>query len=251
VNWADDSAAPPDVLQVYLLGVVEFDAVLRLQRRLHYDVSGDPSQAALVVCEHPSQVTMGRHASRNHLKVDPEEHGWPTRWVARGGGAWLHQPGQLALYPIFPLTPLRLAIPAYLHALTGTMARVFDDFSVRQRLWTNDCGVWIGDRLAAAVGISVRHLVTSFGAILNICPDLDGFRGIQAHPTATAPMTSLERERHGPVRMSHVRELMLEHFQAIFGFRRCSLFTDHPLLHPPTGEWVNNVPRLQTVAKPM
>jgi hypothetical protein len=43
-------------------------------------------------------------------------------------------------------------------------------------------------------------------------------------------MTSLTRERHGPVRPALVRQRLLEHLVAVFGFSRVSLFTSHPAL---------------------
>jgi hypothetical protein len=43
-------------------------------------------------------------------------------------------------------------------------------------------------------------------------------------------MTSLERERRGPVRPSLVRERLMEHFRARFDFGRVALFTEHPML---------------------
>jgi hypothetical protein len=43
-------------------------------------------------------------------------------------------------------------------------------------------------------------------------------------------MTSLERERHGPLRSAMVRERFLEHFATRFGFARTSLFFQHPSL---------------------
>ena len=42
----------PVALQAYLLGTVGFDALLRCQRRLHYEAAGDRTQAALILCEH-------------------------------------------------------------------------------------------------------------------------------------------------------------------------------------------------------
>jgi hypothetical protein len=43
-------------------------------------------------------------------------------------------------------------------------------------------------------------------------------------------MTSLERERKGPLRMSMVRERLVEHFAKQFHFARTSLFFEHPSL---------------------
>src|SRR3984957_11678561 len=88
---------PPDdhgraaVLQAYLLGTVDFEAALVLQKRLVYDISGNRSQAALILCEHPPCITVGRQGSRAHILYEPEElhqRRWPIRWVNRGGG-WL------------------------------------------------------------------------------------------------------------------------------------------------------------------
>ena len=83
---------PPSALQVYLLGTVDFEALLRFQRRLHYEISGDRSQAALILCEHPPLITVGRHGSRAHILMEPHElqvRGWRVRWVNRAGGCWL------------------------------------------------------------------------------------------------------------------------------------------------------------------
>src|SRR5688572_3217932 len=84
-------------LQAYLLGSVDFETALRLQRRLHYEVSGDREQACLILCEHPPIITVGRQGSRAHIFCEPEElraRQWRVRWVNRGGGTWLHLGGQ-------------------------------------------------------------------------------------------------------------------------------------------------------------
>src|SRR5262245_61745678 len=89
--------APADsVLQVYLLGAVDFEAALSLQRRLVYEVTGDRACAALVLCEHPPLITVGRQGSHAHILCGPEElrsRRWRIRWVNRGGGCLLHLPG--------------------------------------------------------------------------------------------------------------------------------------------------------------
>src|SRR5438270_12839658 len=106
-------SSPGVALQVYLLGTVEFEALLRLQRRLHYEISGDRGQAALVLCEHPPLITVGRHGSRAQILLEAQElklRGWPVRWVNRGGGCWLHQPGQLSVYALVPLDQLGLGV---------------------------------------------------------------------------------------------------------------------------------------------
>src|SRR5207248_3877873 len=58
--------APPRALAAYLLGCLQFEALLALQRRLVYDVTGDRDTAALVLCEHQPGITIGRAGSYSH-----------------------------------------------------------------------------------------------------------------------------------------------------------------------------------------
>lgn len=228
-------AAMPDMaLQVYLLGAVEFEHALQFQRRLHYDIAGNRAHAALIVCEHSAIITVGRQGSRRHLLIDADEihaRQWRVRWVNRGGGCWLHMPGQLSIYPILPLDVLGLKPPQYVLALAETLRRVLADFSVTARVQADDAGVWVGNRLLAAIGVSVKDDVAYYGACFNLQPPLDAYRLVRCHPRTIEPMTSLERERRGPVRPTMVRERIVEHFRDAFGFTRLSLFSDHPALH--------------------
>ncbi|MCI0680704.1 MAG: hypothetical protein L0Y71_01255 [Gemmataceae bacterium] len=233
MRGSGDTVVPESVLQAYLLGAVDFETALVLQRRLHYDVAGDRRQAALIICEHEPLITVGRQGSRRHLLLDGPDlqaREWRIRWVNRAGGCWLHLPGQFSIYPIVPLDALGLTIPAYLGALGGVIRAVLADFSVAGRVRVDDAGVWVGSRLLAALGIAVKDGVAYYGACCNVYPALGAYRLVRAHPRAAEPMTSLERERRGPVRPAMLRERLVEHFRDGFGFERVSLFSDHPLL---------------------
>jgi lipoyl(octanoyl) transferase len=220
-------------LRVYMLGMVDFETALRLQRRLHFEVCENRTQAALMLCEHPPAISVGRLGSHAHIHLSAEEvvpRRLPVRWVNRGGGCILHLPGQLAFYPIVPLDRLGLNVADYLRRLGEAFLDLTTDISLRAPASADDTGLRVGGRLVGAFGIAVRDWVTSFGAYLNIQPPLDLYRYVQATPAGREPMTSLECERRGPVRPAMVRQRLLEHFQARFGFTRVSLFTDHPAL---------------------
>jgi lipoate-protein ligase B len=90
-------------------------------------------------------------------------------------------------------------------------------------------GVWVRQRQIAAVGVAVRDWVTWHGAVLNVTTDLVPFRDIRTGE-AEEPMTSLARERHGPLRMALVRERLLVHFQSVFGLPSPSILFAHPLV---------------------
>lgn len=220
-------------LRVYLLGSVEFEAALLLQRTLVFQATEDRSSAALVLCEHPPLISVGRDGSPADIYCDRDElrlRRWPVRWVNRGGGCLLHLPGQLAIYPIVPLDARGLGLAAYLDRLQQVLIAVLDDFGVTGVTRPDRPGVWVGSRLIAGIGVAVRDWVAYFGAVLNIDPDLLPFRILRSSPGDREPMTSLARERRGPLRPSLVRERLLEHFAAAFPFERTVLFSSHPSL---------------------
>lgn len=227
------SAATGPLLQVYLLGSVDFEAALAFQRRLVYQVAGDRDLAALILCEHPPLITVGRSGSRAHILCGPEEllaRRWSIRWVNRGGGCLLHLPGQLAVYPILALDRVGLGLRAYLDRLQESLIATLDDFGVQAESQLGKAGLWVGTRPIAGVGVAVRQWVTYYGAALNVSPDLEPFRRLRAVGVGEGHMTSLVRERRGPLRPALVRERFLEHFAAQFAFARISLFFDHPSL---------------------
>ncbi len=229
----DIRATPGPVLQVYLLGTVDFEEMLRVQRRLVYDVAGDRDRAVLILCEHPPGISVGREGSREHIRCGPAElvaRRWPVRWVNRGGGCVLHLPGQLAIYPIFALDRLGLGLQAFLDHLHAVVADVLREFELTGNSAPGRAGVWVGGRRIAHVGVAVNDWVSYFGAALNIDPDLELLKRVTDGRNGESVMTSMQRERRGPVRAATVRQQFVEAFRSEFGFGRVSLFPSLPEL---------------------
>jgi lipoyl(octanoyl) transferase len=233
VSISERTTPTGSVLRVYLLGLVEFEAALALQQTLVYETAGERASAALVLCEHPPILTVGREGSPADIRCDRDElraRRWPLRWVNRGGGSLLHLPGQLAIYPIVPLDWRGLRPTDYLESLHRILVAVLNDFDVPAVTRPRQPGVWVGQRLIAGVGVAVRDWVAYFGAVLNINPDLLPFRIVRSTAHEREPMTSLERERRGRLRPALVRERLLAHFTTEFPFERTALFSNHPSL---------------------
>jgi lipoyl(octanoyl) transferase len=219
------------LLQAYLLGSLDFDALLRLQRSLAFHLAEGEGSGALVLCEHPPLITVGRDGNPSDVRLGPDELTalrWGIRWVPRGGGCLLHLPGQLAVYPILALERLELSIPDYLDRLQQVLVAVLADFGIRGHAGPAHDGVRVGDRLLAALGVAVRGGISHFGAVLNVDPDVTLFRHVHIGTSTDAPMTSLARERKGALRAALVRQRLIEHFADQFGFARTELF-----FHPP------------------
>src|ERR1700733_13040114 len=119
-------------LEVYMLGLVDFSEVQQLQRRIVYEL-GEQGGAALILCEHPPTISVGRSGSRAHIGPDDnslQALGITVRWVNRGGGCVLHLPGQLATYLVLPLDTFGLNVQGYLDRLHMTIIRVLEEFDL-------------------------------------------------------------------------------------------------------------------------
>jgi lipoyl(octanoyl) transferase len=220
-------------LQAYLLGLVDFEAALALQRRWVYQVAGERSGGVVLLCEHPPLITVGRHGSHAHILAEADElrvRQWPVRWVNRGGGCWLHLPGQLAIYAVVALDRLGIGLNAYLAHFQETLVAVLDDFGIRGETHKGPAGVWSRSQPIACLGVAVRDWVAYFGAILNVNNPLHPCRLVRCGGAAEKSMTSLVCERRGPLRPALVRERFLEHFRDQFAFSRVSVLTEHPSL---------------------
>ncbi|MCE9560740.1 MAG: hypothetical protein K8U57_01670 [Planctomycetes bacterium] len=225
-----ESQKPTRALSAYLLGTVAFDALLAFQRRLIYDISGDRTTAALILCDHPTGITIGREGSRSHIRPNPEDlnaRGWSPRWVSRGGGVMLHVPGQVACYPMLALDAHGLTAGAYLDQLQGVAIELLREFGVTGEIDPDHPGVRVNGRRLVHIGVAIRDNVTCFGMVVNADPDLELFRDVRCDG-ATQPMTSLARESSHRVRVTGVRQRLLELIASRFGFDRTSVFHTHP-----------------------
>lgn len=216
----------------HLLGCVDFEDCQSLQRRLAYDaLSRGDGRIAVLICQHAPLVTIGRAGSRADVRLsglELAERQLGLRYVGRGGGAILHGPGQLAVYPIVPLEWHRWSVGEYLRRFRAAVAAALSDFRVPATSAVGNYSLQGKTGVLAAVGASVRHSVTGHGAILGVNPDMRDQSRIDVAPGRT--MSSLLSERPQPIKMTAVRAALVAHLAAAFGCQRHHLHTGHPLL---------------------
>jgi lipoyl(octanoyl) transferase len=230
------TSLPDAALGVFLLGTVDFDAALFLQERLMMDVAqgdlphSDGGQGMLLICEHPPLITIGREGRQADVACDPEEltaRQIDVRWLNRGGGALVHVPGQLALYPILPLDRRQLGLAAYRERLELAMVDTCRELRIRARRIPGQAGVFCRGGQVAQVGVAVRQGVSSHGLFVNVNPRMDAIRLVRSGETRAS---SLAAERGIPVPMPSVRESLIRRLAARLEYDRYHLYTGHPLL---------------------
>ncbi len=225
----------PPPLEVYMLGLVDFDDAQQLQRRLVYDL-GEHGGAALILCEHPPTISVGRSGSRMHIAPDDatlRELGVGVRWVNRGGGAILHLPGQLTAYFSLALDRLGLNLQSYLSALHTAIIAVLEEFELKGTTRTDLPGVFLGQSRVATVGVAVNRWVAYHGITLNVGPYLVPFELLLDEPgigDISLRQTSMESRRQRLTPMPKVREALTRQLEAAFGLERHHVYTHHPLI---------------------
>jgi lipoyl(octanoyl) transferase len=225
-------SAPP--LEVFLLGLVDFEEVQQLQRRLVYEM-GERGGGSLVLCEHPPTISVGRSGSRVHISADDAELqalGIKVHWVNRGGGCNLHLPGQLAAYFTLPLEPRGLSLQRYLDRLHAAIIGVLHEFDLKGTCRPGAGGVFLGNERVASVGVAVNREIAYHGLTVNVGPFLRAFELINEPGPgfSLVRQTSMEARRQRPAPMSRVRETMVRQLEAAFGLERHHVYTDHPLI---------------------
>ena len=217
---------------IHLLGVVDFEDCESLQRRLAYDaLSRSDGRICVLICEHRPLITIGRGGSRGQVSFTGAElaaRQLEIRYVGRGGGCLLHGPGQLAVYPIVPLTWHGWSVGAYLERLRASLAGALAEFNIRPQSPKGGFSLYGRTGLLAAVGVAVRHGMTSHGAYLNVNPILRDYARVQAG--SLGAMSSLLAERPIPVKMNSVRAALATHLSRAFACEKYHLHDGHPLL---------------------
>jgi lipoyl(octanoyl) transferase len=224
---------PP--LEIYLLGLVDFDDIQQLQRRLVYDLGEqEAGGGALILCEHPPTISVGRSGSRAHILLDDDElrsRGIAVRWVNRGGGCVLHLPGQLVGYLALPLAASGMNLSRYLDGLHRVLVDVLREFDLEGSTQPDRPGVYLGPSRVASVGVAVNRWIAYHGFTLNVSTFLEPF-GALDEPHRQA---SMESRRQRPAPMAKVREAVIRRVEEVFGLERHHLYTHHPLIRRKVG----------------
>jgi lipoyl(octanoyl) transferase len=219
-------------VHIHLLGLVDYEDCLTLQRRLAYDATTrSDGRIVVLICEHRELITIGRAGSRTHVRLTGSElvqRGLTIRYVSRGGGAILHAPGQIAVYPIVPLTWHGWTIGDYLRRLQRALADVLLEFNVRPAGVPGSFALAGKSGILAALGATVRQGVTQHGAFLNVNPDMRDFGRVEVAGGQT--MSSLLSQRALPTKMSRVRAALVTHLAEAMWLERYHLHTGHPHL---------------------
>jgi len=194
------------MIEIEHWGLIGYDEAWKRQKELQAEVQSG-RRSTLVLCEHPSVITIGRNGGTHNVLTGAAQRGIPVVPVNRGGDVTLHNPGQLVGYPIFRLTDFREDLHWFLREIESCIIETIAAFGIGGGRVEGLTGVWIeSERKICAIGIHCSRWVTSHGFALNVDNDLGEFSTIIPCGITDKDVTSMSRERGSRVTLAEVQE---------------------------------------------
>lgn len=175
----------------------------------------------LILVEHPSVITLGKHAKESNILLNEEElarKGISIHRIERGGDVTYHGIGQLVVYPIIDLENHHIGVKDYVNMLEEVVIRTISRFGIRGERVNGASGIWIGagsdnERKICAVGVKCSRFITMHGIALNVNTDLDGFRMINPCGFKDKGVTSMSKELNKTLDISVVKGYLADNFK--------------------------------------
>lgn len=150
------------------LGRARYGAALARQHQVRDAVLAGQGAPALLLCEHPPVITLGRAAAPGNVLTSAAQLarlGVEVVQIERGGDVTYHGPGQLMIYPVIPI----VSALAFLARVGEVLAAVSERFGVPGAAFRErPAGLWLGEDKLAACGIHLRRGVVLHGWAFNV-----------------------------------------------------------------------------------
>ena len=158
-------------LKIRYLGLREYRPVYARMRE--FNTSRNSTTADEFWClQHPPVVTLGAHASSQHIHSGLSIPVVPTD---RGGQVTYHAPGQVIIYLLVNLRRKALGIRQFVQHMEQAVIDLLDSYQIIAQARTDAHGVYIKDAKVASLGLRVSGGCCYHGVALNVDMDLTPF----------------------------------------------------------------------------
>jgi lipoyl(octanoyl) transferase len=125
--------------------------------------------------EHPPVITLGTNAKPEHVLNSGNT---PVIQTDRGGQVTWHGPGQLMVYLMLDLKPLKLTVKGLVQGMESAAIELLASYGITARCRAGAPGVYVGESKIASLGVRVKHGCCYHGMAINVCNEADAFAGI-------------------------------------------------------------------------
>jgi len=123
--------------------------------------------------EHETVYTAGLKTLPEHILKDLTYI--KTR---RGGSITVHNPGQLILYTVVPMTEINSNLEKYIRTLEVSIVQTLLKYGISSFQHDEHTGVWTNRGKIAFIGISAKKGAVYHGAAINVNNNLDAYAPI-------------------------------------------------------------------------
>jgi lipoyl(octanoyl) transferase len=208
------------MIEIQNWGLVDYKEAWQRQKQIVADIQQKRDKSVLVLCQHPTVITIGRNGTEDNITVQHEflrKLGVEVYEIDRGGDVTLHNPGQLVGYPIFNLSSYREDLHWFLREIEQVIIDLVADYGIDAGRVEGLTGVWVdGKRKICAMGMHCSRWVTYHGFALNVNNDLSEFGYIVPCGIRDKEVTSIEAETGQKVDFDEISEKCMEIFRKKF-----------------------------------
>jgi len=147
----------------------------------------------LLIGEHPLTITLGRSLKAPSQVLPHAAAHAQIVQLERGGGATLHNPGQVVGYPLLRLKKRQLSPVSYLRMIERLLIDTLETEGVSAGLQAGQTGVFVDSYKIASIGVAVKQDVSYHGFALNVCNHLNDFNFINPCGMDASLMTHLKK----------------------------------------------------------
>lgn len=201
-------------------GLIDYQVAWERQKELVLDIQNKRNRNILVLCEHPTVITIGTGGNDANVLI-PEKflksRGIKIVHNDRGGDVTIHNPGQLVGYPIFNLLDFKTDLHWFLRQIEHSIIDLLRYYKIEGEQITGLTGVWVDKiRKICSIGIHCSRWVTSHGFALNVNNNLDEFNYIIPCGIRDKGITSISREVGTEIEINLLKQQCFEVFEKRF-----------------------------------
>ncbi len=200
---------------VVMKGPMEYHAAMEMQEQEKQLILEGKSSGKIFLLEHnPPVVTLGRHGNPADILV-PESvlkrNGFSVVHTDRGGNATVHEPGQLVIYFVLPVSGMaarefvQAALERCIRPLNSGLGLDLYYDPALPGIWHRDGNICLK---CGSAGFSLRNGVSTHGVAVNICNDMKGFSFINPCGMESSVMTSISRITGKNITVQEAAELI-------------------------------------------
>jgi lipoate-protein ligase B len=208
------------MIEIQDWGQIEYYEAWAKQKEIAADIQKYRNRNVLVLCEHPTVITIGRAGGADNVITSKDflkQMGINVVEIDRGGDVTMHNPGQLVGYPIFNLSSYKEDLHWFLREIEESIIEIIGHWNLKGGRVEGLTGVWLEDnRKIAAIGLHCSRWVTSHGFALNVANNLLEFSYIVPCGITDKQVTSISAEIGTNIDINEVKKVCKKVFENKF-----------------------------------